>query len=203
MYALINNWIDYSLKGLYKEFNEDFNKLKSAFGSYIENYNNEFGVEKDYFHLRGEDNIFRYIPLNTVALRVSKDDTLFEILSRILAAHICGVQLHVSVGYDESSAISFLFENKETLLNKNDKILRESEEEFIQNFKNVDRIIYSDISKVTPLVFREAAKIAKFIVRQKPMMEGRIELLNYMQEQSISYSYHRYGNLGARGIDKQ
>jgi RHH-type proline utilization regulon transcriptional repressor/proline dehydrogenase/delta 1-pyrroline-5-carboxylate dehydrogenase len=53
------------------------------------------------------------------------------------------------------------------------------------------------------LAFSEAAKIAKFIIRQKPMMEGRLELLNYMQEQSISYSYHRYGNLGARGIDKQ
>jgi len=53
------------------------------------------------------------------------------------------------------------------------------------------------------LAFSEASKIAKFIVRQKPMMEGRLELLNYLQEQSISHSYHRYGNLGARGIDKQ
>jgi len=86
---------------------------------------------------------------------------------------------------------------------KNNKIERESEEEFIRNFKNVDRIIYSDIAKVSPLVFSEAAKIAKFIIRQKTMMEGRLELLNYLQEQSISHSYHRYGNLGARGIDKQ
>jgi RHH-type proline utilization regulon transcriptional repressor/proline dehydrogenase/delta 1-pyrroline-5-carboxylate dehydrogenase len=203
MQANINKWIDDSLKGLYREFNEDFNKLKAALESYVENYQNEFGVEKDYFHLRGEDNIFRYLPLNAVALRVCKDDTLFDVLSRILGAHVCGVKLHVSVPYDESSAIAFLFENKEALLNSDDKIKRESEEEFTKNFKNVDRIIYSDIAKVTPLAFNEAVKIAKFIIRQKPMMEGRLELLNYMQEQSISYSYHRYGNLGARGIDKQ
>jgi len=203
MQTNINNWIENSLKGLHKEFNEDFNKLKSALGSYLENYENEFGVEKDYFHLRGEDNIFRYLPLNAVALRVCEDDTLFEILSRIMAAHVCGVKLHVSIPYDKSNAISFLFENKDAFLNNEDKIERESEEEFIRNFKDVDRIIYSDIAKVSPLVFKEAAKIAKFIIRQKPMMEGRLELLNYMQEQSISYSYHRYGNLGARGIDKQ
>jgi RHH-type proline utilization regulon transcriptional repressor/proline dehydrogenase/delta 1-pyrroline-5-carboxylate dehydrogenase len=29
-------------------------------------------------------------------------------------------------------------------------------------------------------------------------MEGRLELLWYLQEQSISFDYHRYGNLGAR-----
>jgi RHH-type proline utilization regulon transcriptional repressor/proline dehydrogenase/delta 1-pyrroline-5-carboxylate dehydrogenase len=32
------------------------------------------------------------------------------------------------------------------------------------------------------------------------MMEGRLELLNYFAEQSVSHSYHRYGNIGARGI---
>ena len=203
MFDNINRWIDNSLKGLYREFNTDFNKLKSALQSYLENYENEFGVEKDYFHIRGEDNIFRYLPLNRVGLRVTKDDNVFEILSRVLAAHVCGVKLLISVGYEESSAISFLFENKEVVLNNNDILQRQSEEEFVRNFDKIDRIIYSDISKVTPLVFDKAAKIAKFIVRQKPMMEGRLELLNYMQEQSISHSYHRYGNLGARGIDKQ
>jgi RHH-type proline utilization regulon transcriptional repressor/proline dehydrogenase/delta 1-pyrroline-5-carboxylate dehydrogenase len=28
---------------------------------------------------------------------------------------------------------------------------------------------------------------------------GRIELLHYLREQSLSVDYHRYGNLGARG----
>ena len=203
MFKKINGWIENSLKGLYEEFNDDFNKLKSALSSYLENYKNEFGVEKDYFHIRGEDNIFRYLPLNRVAIRVTKEDGVFEVLSRILAAHVCDVKVHVSVVYEESNAISFLFENRSDILNKDDTIKRENEEEFTKVFRSIDRIIYSDISKVTPLVFSEAAKIPKFIVRQKPMMEGRLELLNYLIEQSISYSYHRYGNLGARGIDKQ
>jgi len=31
-------------------------------------------------------------------------------------------------------------------------------------------------------------------------MEGRIELLQYFQEQSICDNYHRYGNLGERAM---
>jgi len=48
----------------------------------------------------------------------------------------------------------------------------------------------------------EAAKLEKSIVRAKPMMEGRLELLNYFEEQSISHSYHRYGNIGARALEE-
>ncbi len=32
------------------------------------------------------------------------------------------------------------------------------------------------------------------------MAEGRIELLQYFQEQSICDTYHRYGNLGDRAV---
>lgn len=198
----IDEWIGNANKGLYANFLSDFDKLKVALGSYLYHYETEFGVEKDYFHLRGEDNIFRYLPLDKVALRVDKNDNVFEIVSRILAAHVCGVKLHISVDYAESEAIAFLFENRDALLRKNDFIARENEEEFAKCFSKVDRIIYSDIAKVSDFIFEKAAKIAKFVVRQKPMMEGRLELLNYLQEQSISHSYHRYGNLGARGIDK-
>jgi RHH-type proline utilization regulon transcriptional repressor/proline dehydrogenase/delta 1-pyrroline-5-carboxylate dehydrogenase len=29
---------------------------------------------------------------------------------------------------------------------------------------------------------------------------GRLELLHYLREQSVSRDYHRYGNLGVRGL---
>jgi RHH-type proline utilization regulon transcriptional repressor/proline dehydrogenase/delta 1-pyrroline-5-carboxylate dehydrogenase len=31
--------------------------------------------------------------------------------------------------------------------------------------------------------------------------EGRVELLWYLYEQSVSIDYHRYGNLGARAAE--
>ena len=38
-----------------------------------------------------------------------------------------------------------------------------------------------------------------FIAHTPVLAEGRIELLWYVMEQSISHNYHRYGNLGPRG----
>jgi RHH-type proline utilization regulon transcriptional repressor/proline dehydrogenase/delta 1-pyrroline-5-carboxylate dehydrogenase len=201
MFELIDKWIEKAKKGLYKEFNIDYDNLKFALASYIDNYENEFGLEKDYCNIRGEDNIFKYIPLNRVAIRVVRDDSLFDILSRVMAAHICGVKIHLSIDYIQNDTVSFLYEYKTDILNSDDTVKRETEKEFVRSFDKFDRIIYSDVSKVSGFVFEEAAKHVKFIIRQKPMMEGRLELLNYMQEQSISYRYHRYGNLGARGIN--
>ena len=40
--------------------------------------------------------------------------------------------------------------------------------------------------KYLTFVFEEARKSLTFIIRAKPMMEGRLELLNYFIEQSIS-----------------
>ena len=71
----------------------------------------------------------------------------------------------------------------------------------IKSMDKFDRVIYSDISKVSDVVFKKSAQTLTFIVRQKPMMEGRLELLNYFIEQSISHSYHRYGNIGARELN--
>ena len=200
---VVKNWNSEAAKGVHKSFKDDFSKLSVALQSYLKNFKDEFDVEHDYFKLRGEDNIFRYIPLQSVAIRVTKSDSLFEIISRILAAKVSGVALHVSVDATlENNVVSFLYENKDTLLKSTDKIVRESDEEFVKCFKNVDRLIYSDITKVSKYVFKEAAKLAKFIVRGNPMMEGRLELLNYFEEQSISHSYHRYGNIGVRALDQ-
>ena len=134
---------------------------------------------------------------------MTKDDSLFEVISRILAARVSGVAVHVSIESPlENSVVSFLFENKEKLLSARDTIARENEKEFVKCFSSVDRLIYSSIDKVSKGVFTQAAKIAKFVVRAEPMMEGRLELLHYFKEQSISHSYHRYGNIGARALEK-
>jgi RHH-type proline utilization regulon transcriptional repressor/proline dehydrogenase/delta 1-pyrroline-5-carboxylate dehydrogenase len=201
--TLVERWTESLEKGIHVGFKDDFSKIDRALQSYLEHFHEEFNVEHDYFKLRGEDNIFRYLPLNKVALRVTQSDTLFDVLSRIVAAKISGVSLHVSIEASiENAVVSFIYENKESLFDVNDVVIRESEEEFVKMFIQVDRILYADVSKVSDFVFESAAKMAKFIVRAKPMQEGRLELLNYFQEQSISHSYHRYGNLGIRGLTK-
>ena len=195
----IERWSEACQKGAHSSFKEDLSKLQLATASYLVNYEKEFSQEKDYANVRGEDNIFRYLPLQKIALRVTSKDTLFDVMSRIVAAKICKVSLHVSIEMPvENGVVSFLYENKDALFGPKDKIVREDETDFVKCFTDVDKIFYSDAIMVSDFVYAEAAKKAKFIVRTKPMMEGRIELMNYCLEQSISHSYHRYGNIGGR-----
>lgn len=179
---------------------EDFEKLALSLQSYYENYENEFSQAKDYCEVRGEDNHFRYLPLENVLIRVSSDDTLFETVSRILAAKVSGVRFKVSI--ENNKLVQSFLEGAKELFGARDGLAVQNDEEMAKTISNFDRVIYSDISKVPELVFKKASESLTFIVRATPMMEGRLELLNYFIEQSISHSYHRYGNIGARDLNK-
>ena len=62
----------------------------------------------------------------------------------------------------------------------------------------VARVRYSSPERV-PHAVREAAASALQYVADMPISRcGRVELLWYLREQSISHVYHRYGNLGLR-----
>lgn len=197
----VNRILNKDAKSAYGKFKKDFEKLSSALQSYLYQYKKEFAVEQDFFKLRGEDNIFKYLPVDKIAIRVSEKDSFFDVISRIFAAKISKVRLHVSLEENaQNSVVAFLFEHKSILLDSNDTLEREHEETFVNCFKNVARVIYADLNNVSAFVYERAAKNSTFIVRQKPISEGRIELLNYFYEQSISHSYHRCGNLGVRGI---
>lgn len=200
---LIHGWVDSCHKGAHAGFKADFDKLSLAVGSYLENYAETFSQEKDFVKVRGEDNLFKYLPLSKIALRITKDDGLFDVMSRVMAARIAQTSLHVSIDLSaESNVISFLYENQGVLLGKNDTIEREDEAAFVKCFERVDKIFYANEALISPFVYAAASKKAKCIVRSKPLMEGRVELLHFFNEQCISHSYHRYGNLGARGIKK-
>ena len=166
-----------------------------------EQYEKEFSKEHDYAKVRGEDNIFKYFPLKKVALRVSAHDGLFDTLARIMAAKIAHSSLHVSIDISvENSVISFLFENKHHLFEANDTVVREDEETFSGVIAKSDKVFFNTKEAVSSFIYEKAALQAKCIVTTPPLMEGRIEMLHYFGEQSISHSYHRYGNLGKRGL---
>lgn len=189
-------------KDKYTNEKEEFEKLEIAVQSYYHNFHTEFNVEKDYIKVRGEDNHFRYLPLNRVIIRVSNDDSFFDIISRVLAAKISGV--HFTVSIDNNERIEEFLKDATVLFTSKDRIVKHTNEKLADVIGSYERVIYSDISKVPESIFEAASKhLGTFIIRMKPMMEGRIELLNYFKEQSISHSYHRYGNIGAREYGKK
>ena len=64
----------------------------------------------------------------------------------------------------------------------------------------IDRLSYAHPDRVPQIIHQAATKLGKHISRHVPLAEGRIEMLRYLCEQSISIDYHHYGNLGERGI---
>lgn len=68
--------------------------------------------------------------------------------------------------------------------------------------KEYERVRYFAKPSVEDAIYKEAASLAKIIIRERPLPNGRFELLNYFNEKALSLSFHRYGNLGIRALSK-
>lgn len=172
-----------------------------AIRSCLHHLDQEFSKEIDYFHLRGQDNLLRYRPLGKVLIRLHEQDNLFETLTRISAASIAGNQVMVSApeGLD-NAVVGFLQSTEGRKLLSGSPLRFESDEAVIANLNRVDRIRYASPERVPQALLSAAAKDGFYVASSPVLMEGRLELLHYMQNQSISDTYHRYGNLGERAI---
>ena len=61
-----------------------------------------------------------------------------------------------------------------------------------------DRVRYAAPDRIADTVRYPAAESCLYLADAPVSAHGRLELLWYFEEQSISDNYHRYGNLGAR-----
>ncbi len=198
---LAREWKVELLWGKHGQWKTDLQKTALAIKSYIYNFEQEFSQEKDYFHLRGQDNILRYLPVGTVLVRLHEDDSLFDVLGRIAAAKVSGCDLVISIPTDLKNKVTDFLSGKEgKRMVGAAPVLHQNDSQLMQYIPKVQRIRYAAPHRVPAAVLEEAAKRGFYISRTKVFMEGRLELLQYFQEQSICDSYHRYGNLGDRTI---
>ena len=187
--------------GQLAEFGDDLRKSVRAIKSYLYHREQEFGQEKDHFHLRGQDNILRYLPIGTVVVRIHEDDSLFDVLARIAAVKISGCELVISIPTPlDNGVTAFLAGSAGRKLVGDTPVIHQSDSELVDLIPQVQRIRYAAPERVPMEVFEAAAETGFYISRTKVMMEGRIELLQYFREQSICDNYHRYGNLGERAL---
>ncbi|MBU3915004.1 aldehyde dehydrogenase, partial [bacterium] len=147
--------------------------------------------------------IHRYLPIKNMVIRLHKEDSLFEILARIAASTISGCDTVVSIPKGlGSKTIVFLLSKEGKELTRKSKIVYQSDDQLIEKMPEIQRIRYAAPDRVPDKVLRTAAETGFYISSIKVMMEGRIELLQYFQNQSICDNYHRYGNLGDRAFDQ-
>jgi RHH-type proline utilization regulon transcriptional repressor/proline dehydrogenase/delta 1-pyrroline-5-carboxylate dehydrogenase len=198
---LAREWRLELLWGKHKEVKTELEKTVQAIKSYIYNFEQEFSKEKDYFHLRGQDNILRYLPVGSVVVRLHEDDSLFDVLGRIAAAKVSGCDLVISIPTDLNNRVTGFLKGREGKRLRGDApVLHQSDAELIEYIPKIQRLRYAAPDRVPASVSAAAAKTGFYIARTKVLMEGRLELLQYFREQSICDTYHRYGNLGERGL---
>ena len=199
LWRLAQEWQQKLAWGELEEVRVDLNNATHAIRSYLYHEEQDFSQEKDYFHVRGQDNKARYIPVGKVVVRLHHEDRLFDVLARIAATLISGCRLVVSIPLGTDNEVTaFLLGQEGKKLLGGAPVVFESDEVLIQNISEIGRIRYGSPERVPYGLYRAAAKKGLYISRSKVMMEGRIELLQYYREQSISHDYHRYGNLGER-----
>ncbi|MDF1879865.1 bifunctional proline dehydrogenase/L-glutamate gamma-semialdehyde dehydrogenase [Sulfurimonas sp. MAG313] len=182
-------------------FNDECERAMRHICHFAHWYEVEFLKEHDYSHIRGESNIIRYLPVKSVLLRIKDRDELDEVLTTIMAIKMVGARLHISIPKKCKKAELIWLESKQaSFIGKDDSFSRDDEETLIDKMLTVDRIRYLHPDNVPMSVYERLAPKAKYIASEPFVSHGRLELMHYFIEQSVSNSYHRYGNLGIQGI---
>lgn len=178
----------------------DAPRLFHALASYDHAWRTEFALEHDHFQLLGEDNRRRYVPFREVCLRITPADTWYDILARVGAARITGAR--VLACFDLTCPAEW----PEQLARWTDpwaggiEPFAADEPTFLHYLERSTwpRIRYAAPDRVTQEARLIAAKTGTWLADTPVSAHGRLELLWYVREQSVSYDYHRYGNLGPR-----
>ena len=89
------------------------------------------------------------------------------------------------------------------IIKDGDEICIETDQTVIKRLDTFRRIIYSSKNNISTAVQAAANSKHVTVISNTPMIEGRIELLNYLEEQTISNRYHRYGNIGGRETNER
>jgi RHH-type proline utilization regulon transcriptional repressor/proline dehydrogenase/delta 1-pyrroline-5-carboxylate dehydrogenase len=177
----------------------DLRKTIRAIKSYLYHAGQEFERQKDYFHLRGQDNLHRYRPLGAIVTRLHPADSRFDVLARLAATRIAGSVPVISIPIDlENEVTAFLGGTDVREFVRAAVVRRQSDEALCASMAVVDRIRFAAPERVPQTILAAAARQGFYIARAPVLMEGRIELIHYYQNQSICDTYHRYGNLGHR-----
>jgi RHH-type proline utilization regulon transcriptional repressor/proline dehydrogenase/delta 1-pyrroline-5-carboxylate dehydrogenase len=187
------------------DYPQELHRILSAMYSYERAYHSEFGREHDDFKLVGQDNIRRYLPVNELRIRVHPTDSSFDIVARVCASRIVGCRTTVSVPVDHTPEMVALLDNLTRQWGAAVEFVEESDAELAALIAagGTSRVRYAGPGRAPEQVLKAVDDTGIFIAQTPVLAEGRLELLWYVREQSISHNYHRYGNLGARAKEER
>ncbi len=133
-------------------------------------------------------------------VRVHGDDTAFEIFARVCAAKTVGCHTTVSVPMGLTPPMVELLDQLTGEWGAAVEFVEETDDELAEliGAGGTGRIRYAGPGRAPESILRAVGDTGVYIAQAPVLCEGRLELLWYVTEQSISHDYHRYGNLGGR-----
>ena len=192
----VNIWVN-RLSTFLEKFDLSAQELGTWYVS-VANYSfwwQRFKRDYDPTKIVGQDNIQRYVPHKKVVIRLTSLDAPLDYL-RLFAAALT-TESSIQISWKKEGKKFPPSANWQSLLPLFN-ITEETDEEFIE------RVRCGDVKRVRLLapasneLIQAAAYSACYINSSSVLANGRIELLFFLREVSLSIDYHRYGNLGAR-----
>jgi RHH-type proline utilization regulon transcriptional repressor/proline dehydrogenase/delta 1-pyrroline-5-carboxylate dehydrogenase len=204
--AFANHELEKLRAGLVEEAADSVPELLTiltALSSYDEWWRSEFSREHDHFRLLGQDNFRRYLPFREIRVRIHPGDSYFEIFARAAAARVTGARVLISSPPGEPHPAVASLERLTEFWAGNIEFFEEPDETLASLIRSLpphstERVRFAHPNRVPEIIRAAAAQSAAYLADQPVLPHGRVELLWYLREQSISFDYHRYGNLGLR-----
>ncbi len=177
--------------------------LRRAVASQRDAMSEEFSLEHDTVQLVGQDNLRRYRPVKAMTIRIDSPQQLQDALVCVMAAVAVRAQVTLSIDPSVPAETKSLLESPADYV---PGLLDPVEETAAQL---VDRIRAGDVNRLRLLpgssnqheLLIACGEMFVTSISEPVLFDGRVECLRYMDEQSISNNYHRYGNLGRRVLE--
>lgn len=166
--------------------------LKSSAENYAFYQSCYFSKDQDPSAILGQHNFLLYRPRKQLLLRLNDHDAFLDLLRVIAAAFTVGCPLEVSGHSEELKNLLALETYQQVQLH----LVYETEEELIQRISS-PKISYVRMLSPPGIKLQNAFADAAYNVTVAEVVgNGRVELLHFLREVSLSNDYHRYGNLG-------
>lgn len=168
---------------------------KASTGSYAFFWKHYFSKDHDPTRVLGQDNLLFYKPHRQQTLRIQQADALLDVMRVIAAAAICGANFEVSGDSERINELRHA-EWKSQLPKIN--VVAESDDMLCKRVEKGEIERLRVISQPSDNIEQIAAEAGCHLIEAPVLANGRVELLNYLREVSLSVNYHRYGYLGIR-----
>jgi RHH-type proline utilization regulon transcriptional repressor/proline dehydrogenase/delta 1-pyrroline-5-carboxylate dehydrogenase len=182
----------------------DGDRLRRAVASYDTAWREEFSRAHDHFRLLGQDNLRRSLPFGTVCVRIVPADEWFDLVARVAAARVTGARVLASFATGCPRAWLETLDTWTESWAGGIELVEQPDDAIAALVPRADlRIRYGGRDRVPATVRRAAAAAGQWIADAPVVAAGRVELLWYLREQSLSHDYHRYGTLGRRAGERR